>query len=170
MKIRALINQLAEDFPNLTYLESTKFFWSPKDQTIHYSLKDISEGTSEAHWTLLHETGHALLGHTTYQTDFELLKLEAAAWQEAGRLGVRYGITISNNHIQDCLDTYRDWLHARSTCPACGAAGVQDASRLYACNNCAQHWRVSAARFCRPYRRRTSAKQKETGITRPLFD
>ncbi len=105
-------------------------------------------------WSLLHETGHALLGHHSYKADFELLKLELAAWERARQIGQEVDVDIDENHIQDCLDTYRDWLYKRSICPSCGTKCLQqDDFTHYSCFNCRAVWRVSASRFARSYRR-----------------
>jgi hypothetical protein len=60
-------------------------------------------------------------------------------------------VIIDEEHIQNCLDTYRDWLHKRSTCPRCDSHGLQT-SEQYKCYNCRAVWRVGNERFCRAYR------------------
>ncbi len=151
MRIAAptLLEQLQADFSEVQFVAGEQFFWSPKDQTVFY---DANKTNQAAHWALLHELSHGLLGHTTYKTDFELLQLEVAAWHKAEALAASYSLKIDENHIQDCLDTYRDWLHARSECPACTEHGLQTNSTTYTCLNCHTEWKVSSARFCRPYR------------------
>lgn len=141
--------KLSHDFPAITIQAGTQFYWSPKDHTVFY---DENKTTESASWALLHELSHGVLGHTSYKTDFELLKLEVAAWQKAKELAAQYDITIAEDHIQDCLDTYRDWLHARSECPACTEHGLQKNATTYSCLNCHTNWHVSSERFCRPYR------------------
>lgn len=151
---KQLVKKLASDYPDMRFVSGNRFYWSPKDRTIYYAVNTSDKAAS---WALLHELCHGLLGHQNYRTDFELLKLEVAAWQEATTLAKKYDIVIEEDHIQDCLDTYRDWLHARSTCPACTEHGLQQSeggdSRTYVCINCNNTWRVSSQRFCRPYRR-----------------
>lgn len=111
-----------------------------------------AECASRDEWALLHEVSHALLGHQTYHTDVELLQLEVAAWARAEQLAADFDIHIEADHIQDCLDTYRDWLHGRSICPTCTTRSLQQSDHHYRCHNCHTSWRVSASRFCRPYR------------------
>ena len=147
-----LIDSLIKDFPKLHFVASDTFYWSPKDQSVHY--KDLTD--EESSWKLLHETAHGVLGHSNYHTDFGLLNLEAQAWHTATELAQRYDIIIDQDHIEDCLDSYRDWLHARSTCPTCHAISLQNDPITYQCSNCDATWQVSRSRFCRPYRRRTS--------------
>ena len=148
--MKALIKKLQNDFPAITFVASTKFYWSPQDQAVYY---DKSKNNDTATWALIHELCHGILGHKTYKTDFELLKLEVSAWDSAKELANNYKITIDEDHIQDCLDTYRDWLHARSKCPTCGEHGIQGTDSKYECINCHTVWKVSSERFCRPYRR-----------------
>jgi len=144
-----LISRLQVDFPALTFAIDTTAHWSPQTMSVHYADGDDNETL----WGTLHELGHALLGHQDYTTDLSLLEKEVSAWSKAELIASNYGIVISPDHIQDCLDTYRNWLHKRSTCPQCQAQGIQDATKRYSCLNCRTTWDVSDARFCRPYRR-----------------
>ena len=147
-----LVRKLQHDFPELSFVEAEIASWSAGAQQVTYKK---GSGASDL-WTILHELGHGLLGHTNYESDVILLRKEVAAWEKAYELGQTYGVDIDKNHVQNCLDTYRDWLHKRSTCPACGQHGVQLASALYRCLNCPSTWKVTSARFCRPYRRAAS--------------
>ena len=146
-----LLKSLTADYPDLQFVQSDKFYWSPQDKTVYYMASRKGDKTAE--WALLHELSHGILGHTNYKTDIMLLRLEVAAWANAQEIAKNYNILIDDNHIQDCLDTYRDWLHARSKCPTCGDHGLQSSSGDYECINCAGLWHVSGQRFCRPYRR-----------------
>lgn len=146
-----LLTKLKNDFPGLVFAPGEIFSWSSKDQTVIYA-QETSESSTPT-WSLLHEVGHALLEHQSYASDFELVKLEAAAWEKATILAQDYGIIIDPEHIQDCLDTYRDWLHQRSACPTCKTTSLQRNMTIYCCYNCNTEWRVSRTRVCRPYRR-----------------
>ncbi len=150
MTLQELVTILQRENPHLHLAASDTFFWSPADKTVHY---DSSSKGKEALWSLLHETGHALLGHTHYYSDVELVQMEVSAWEKAKDIGQAHKITINEDHIQDCLDSYRDWLYKRSLCPDCHLSGVQVASRVYVCIFCQKKWRVSTERFCRPYRK-----------------
>lgn len=150
--MKSLLNRLEVDYPNINFIEGDTFYWSPKDQAVTYTEQSTQPDISD--WSLLHEVSHALLGHSQYKSDFELVQLETEAWQYARKLADKYGIKISPDHIQDCLDTYRDWLHRRSTCPDCGIVSIQEDPSTYRCLNCKAAWQVSSSRFCRPYRRR----------------
>ncbi len=155
-----ILDQLKEIAPEVIFEASDSFYWSPKTQTVTYNKASLAD--PEGLWSLLHEASHGLLGHTIYKTDFELLTLEVAAWEHAKQLGVKLGIVLDENYIQDCLDTYRDWLHRRSTCPTCGSVGLQHSTSDYMCHNCNSVWHVSEARFCRPYRRKYAATKEKS--------
>lgn len=145
-----LIKRLEAQFPKLIFKSGKQFYWSAETGEIFY--KTSAKGEA-ARWSLLHETGHALLGHNNYHSDVELLRLEVDAWQMARRLAKDAGIKINEDHIEDCLDTYRDWLYKRSICPNCTAKCLQQGDfSHYRCFNCHKVWRVSASRFCRAYR------------------
>jgi hypothetical protein len=145
-----LIAKLQASFPDLHFTPGPQFSWSPETGEIFY--KAASTGKTAA-WSLLHETGHALLGHQNYQADFELIRLEIAAWERARQLAADLKLTIDEGHIQDCLDTYRDWLYKRSICPDCRTKCLQQGDFVhYRCFNCHKVWRVSSSRFARAYR------------------
>lgn len=144
-----LLKSLTLAYPSLSFKKGTHFYWSPREQVVYYA---PIKNTTDA-WTLLHEVSHGILQHTTYTSDFELLQLELAAWERAKKLGLEHAITIDPNHIEDCLDTYRDWLHKRSLCPTCNVKSLQINNESYGCLNCNTTWHVSASRLCRPYRR-----------------
>src|SRR5665213_2101031 len=152
-----LIARLRAEFPKLNFTSGKQFYWSPETEEIFYKAEARGQ---RAVWSLLHETGHALLGHRSYKADFELLKLEVAAWERARGLAGDLGLTIDEDHIQDCLDTYRDWLYKRSICPNCTTKCLQQGDFVhYRCFNCHATWRVTASRFCRAYRRRKDIPQ-----------
>lgn len=152
-----LLADLKKHFPNLNFTAGEQFYWSPKTDKIFYAID--GENDERDSWSLLHETGHALLGHTTFKTDFELLKLEVEAWQKAQELAPDFGLKIDPNHIEDCLDSYRDWLHKRSLCPTCNTVSLQeDSGTKYRCHNCHTTWTVTKNRFCRAYRSTSNTK------------
>lgn len=141
--ISSLVSKLRRDFAQFQFLAGNDFYWSPTDTTVYY-IADSSDATS-----LLHETAHAMLGHIHYAKDVTLLEMERAAWTYASaQLGPTYGVRIDDSAIEDALDTYRDWLHARSTCPNCHATGLQTSKHHYSCLACHEKWRVNDARIC----------------------
>lgn len=144
--------------PDIRLSPGKTFYWSPKTNEVFYDESRFL--TDEGQWALLHELAHAQLGHTIYDNDAALLALEVEAWEKALRTAETLGIQIDPDHIQDCLDTYRDWLYARSTCPTCKLNSLQTEPTTYMCLNCRTVWSVSRSRFCRPYR--MQAKHKNT--------
>lgn len=145
-----LIQQLKAAHPEVTFTEADSFAWAPQQQTIFYNV-----ALPNADALLLHELSHALLDHRSYRRDVELIAMETAAWDKAAEYATRHNesspetaLTISDDVIQDHLDTYRDWLHARSTCPQCSANGYQTDTFHYTCPACTHTWRVNEARLC----------------------
>lgn len=146
----SLLQKLEADFPDINFETSDEFRWSPSAHTVYYS----SENPDTA--TLLHETAHALLDHTGYEHDIDLIHLERDAWNKTVELGKKYELSIDTETVETALDTYRDWLHARSLCPSCHQNGVQTAENAYTCVICGQKWTVNDARSCGLKRRRTN--------------
>ncbi len=126
---KVFVDQLKKDYPNLKFKEGKQEHWSPKTGIITYNPAHPCYG-------VLHELAHATLKHANYHADFELLKLESEAWELASKIGKTYGVKIDDDHIQNCLDTYRDWLHKRSSCPSCDTHVLQKNSGHYHCFNC----------------------------------
>lgn len=143
-----LATKLANDYKQFKFIAGKTAMYSASDNTITYR----KNGSKKDDWTLLHELAHGVLNHNSYSTDFELLKLESQAWHKAKEIGKKYDIKISEDHIQNCLDTYRDWLHRRSACPTCNLRSVQINPTTYKCLNCKTEWKVKSDRFVRPYR------------------
>jgi len=147
-----LVERLGKDHPHLNFIAAESFYWCPETTEVFYDQTRADEVSSS--WSLLHETSHALLEHESYKADVELLHLEVAAWSHALSIAATYKIQIEDEYVQDCLDTYRDWLYRRSVCPGCGTQCLQtDDSNHYCCYNCHTRWHVSPSRFCRAYRR-----------------
>lgn len=155
--MESTLNNLRKLFPSLQFTAGKSFSWSPETGEIFY---DGSRKGQKPIWSLLHETGHALLGHRSYQADFELIRLEVAAWEKAKEIATKLNVAIDEDHIQDCLDTYRDWLYKRSVCPTCSTKALQQEDYAhYRCFNCHTTWRVTPSRFCRAYRATRNIKK-----------
>lgn len=137
-----LLQQLRSSFPDIMFASGDDFRWSPSTKTVYYP------AGSTAIATLLHETAHASLNHTGYENDIDLIHLERDAWGTTVELGKRFGVVIDNETVEEALDTYRDWLHARSLCPSCHQNGVQTSENTYTCVLCSQEWSVNDARSC----------------------
>lgn len=141
----SLVDSLRKDFPHVRFLSSDDYYWSAHDGTVHYG--DLGLPHSDS--LLLHETAHSLLQHANYDRDITLIKMEREAWEYArNTLAPRYRITIDEGMAEDMIDTYRDWLHARSTCPHCKMTGLQTTGSTYRCLGCDRAWRVNEARRC----------------------
>lgn len=146
-----LIGELSKKYPKIKFEESDKFYWSPSTEIVFYNSN--SKDLESSKWALLHEVGHALLKHKDYDQDFKLLRMEVLAWEKAKKIAINFAQNIDENHIQDCLDTYRDWIYKRSLCPKCSTISLQNKTdNKYRCFNCSSVWQVSSSKFCRPYR------------------
>lgn len=142
--MKKLLDHLTQDFPAVTFVAGDDFEWQPKENSVIY---DLSDPSFEAR--LLHELGHAQLHHEQYERDIDLIAMERDAWQHARmELGPKYGVAVSGDTIHNDMDTYRDWLHERSTCPKCSSSGIETKKLLYRCVTCAHQWRVNEARTC----------------------
>ena len=139
----SLLDKLKTDNPQFTFITGDTFLWIPETHTVFYD-----ESAPDGDALLLHEVSHGLLDHQEYKRDVELLAIEAAAWEKAKQLAKEYSYTLSEAVAEDHLDTYRDWLHARSTCPECTATGYQSGNEVYSCPACTMQWRVNEARVC----------------------
>lgn len=148
------VARLVEDFPNITFVSGQNFMWSPEANTVTYTQVDNHD---TFYYSLLHEVGHALEAHTDYNSDLDLIKLERSAWSKAKAMSAVYGIEINENHIENCLDSYRDWLLARAKCPDCAVLGLQNQGSLdYSCVNCLATWKVPKTVECIVRRHKTS--------------
>lgn len=139
--------KLATDFPAINFVYGDDFHWSLDRNTITHP--EISSEDDLA--LLLHEVGHASLGHSEYLRDIELISMERQAWEFAvDELALRYQLELSMGAdvVQDALDSYRDWLHARSSCPDCEAIGIEESVGSYKCLICQSKWVVNEARTC----------------------
>ena len=150
-KKNRLLDRLRVDNPAIQFIASDHFSWSAETRSICYSSTD--ETTDSFEYSLIHELAHSLLKHTIFRNDIELIGMERDAWDTAVAHGERYGVTIPTEHIEKCMDSYRDWLHARSLCPHCHQCGVQVAKTSYRCIFCDSAWRVPESRLCRVQRR-----------------
>lgn len=141
---------IKSELPSIVFTAGNQFYWAPKTNQVYF---DKQASGNIAIWSLLHEASHAKLHHASYKSDYELVSLEVEAWEEAKNIAKKFKIKIDQNHIEDCLDTYRDWLAKRSACPVCGIRTLQQTNLInYRCYNCHSQWKVTPSRFCRPYR------------------
>jgi len=139
----SLLKQLKSNYPQLSFKKGDHFLWSPSENAVYYCDKIRNQSI-----LLLHELSHALLGHTSYESDIQLITMEREAWDYAIKLAPSYNIEAPSQVIESTLDSYRDWLHDRSTCPNCTATGLQVNKHSYQCPACNHQWRVNEARTC----------------------
>ena len=149
----SLLSNLRASYSSIHFTPDSEFRWSPSEQTVFYAENEVA-----ADALLLHELGHALSNHREYNRDVELVTMETEAWEAAQRIAEQEHVTIDTSVIEDHLDTYRDWLHARSVCPHCQSNGHQTGSDTYQCPACLQRWRVNEARHCQLRRYKTNTK------------
>lgn len=136
-----LLARLVDRFPEVNFIEGADFKWEPSSKTIFWASSEHFEAQ------ILHEIGHFLAGHFDFKMDIDLLKMELEAWEKAKIIAREYGVRISQNLIEDHLDTYRDWLHRRSLCPNCQINGFQMKNCDYRCPACESEWRANSAKF-----------------------
>lgn len=150
-------NKLRQAYPQFCFQEADFCLWRSSEQTIYYAkpsnITDV--------WDIFHELGHALLQHSFYSHDVSLLRLEAEAWATAKSTAIKHEELISDDYVQESLDTYRQWLNERSSCPECSTTGVQTKKNTYSCYNCRCSWRVPLSRMCITRRYRTVLESEE---------
>lgn len=152
-KEQAFLELLISDYPEFRFCFNKKRF-SFRENTIFI-------GPPQPFFALqtLHELGHAICGHKDYTTHISRLKIESEAWQTAKTVLEKYqnqakalqkdpqtatagsNLTAilpewSDDYMEDCLDTYRDWLHAKSKCKKCGQTRYQTKDGKYHCPYC----------------------------------
>lgn len=136
-----LVAQLKKDYPDFIFKSGSRFAFRPP--------KTIIIGPYEGKNTpllLFHELGHALSKKYSYNLSVERLKIESLAWQ-AGKTAY-LACQKSGNYpnlppwnetfVEDNLDTYRNWLHQKSTCKSCGLTMYQSKDKTWSCPYCNQ--------------------------------
>jgi hypothetical protein len=144
-KITSLLKNLENnpELAGISFSQGDEFRWDHTSKTVFYLSTDPDVASY-----LLHEAGHAALSHQDYPDDINLVAMERAAWDKATALGKQYTVALSDHIIEDALDSYRNWLHSRSTCPSCGSTGIQTSYQAYECLACHTRWKVNEARSC----------------------
>lgn len=139
------LNTLIAENLEFGFKPGKSFFWQSQTKTVFYlPIKNYDDFSY-----LLHETAHAQLEHSQFKSDVNLIEIEVEAWQLAEQIAKRYDFAINTELIEDCLDSYREWLHKRSLCPNCNQNGLQTNQNTYNCFNCRCNWSVNDAMFCR---------------------
>ena len=130
--LKTLIAKIRNDYPALVIESGERAQFTPPNKLFYAPNTTPLE--------LLHELGHYLTKHHSYNSDIELVRIESEAWEQAHDLCAKYQVKWDDDVAQDHLDTYRDWLHATSLCKNCNLAGYQDAAGLYHCALCGAKW------------------------------
>lgn len=149
-------SQLKSMYPAIEFAPGDTFSYSHGNSTVTYPIDSVKN--TQFFYSLLHELGHAELSHNNFTNDLELVKLERDAWEKSKDIGQKIGIEIDPEHIEKCMDSYRDWLYARSLCPNCHQCGIQSARTAYSCPFCRNRWVVSQSRLCKVTRRSAHKK------------
>ena len=132
---------LIERFPELTFIPGNYFMWSPYHKVIIYDSNRIDENNGRL--ALLHEIGHARLGHRIYRYDIQLITMEMDAWDVARELAPQHGVKIDEEQIAQTIEGYDEWLTKRSTCPDCNNFSLQRGRDSYGCFACGAKWTVN---------------------------
>jgi hypothetical protein len=130
-----------KNFPDYKFIAGRFFMWSPRNRTITYDPKRLK--TNNGRIAVLHEIGHASLGHRHYKYDMQLLKMEMDAWDFVRHTAPGFGIKIDEEHITRCIASYDQWLSKRATCPDCQAFSLQKDRFNFGCFSCGSKWQVN---------------------------
>lgn len=130
MELQLLTEKLKKDYPDLRFKEGRKFAFRPPRTIV------VGPEEPDAELLLLHEVGHAISGHRDFDVDIKRLKMEVEAWEKARDLASNYGVEFNEGVMEGELDTYRDWLHQKSRCPACGLTRFETPDGQYHCPRC----------------------------------
>lgn len=128
------VQRLKKDYSEYRFREGGRFAFRTPSTIIYEDCG--GRGENGCRLQLLHELGHAILGHREFWTDVERIKIERAAWEKARELAEQYNIYYDEEFVEEKLDSYRDWLHKRSQCPRCKATRFQTRGGDYHCPNC----------------------------------
>lgn len=143
-----LLNKVISEYPDISFVEGEYFSWNHDKNSISYN-----KNSESAVADLLHELGHIESDHINYSSDMSLLKKELEAWDNAKEIAEKFSISISENYINECIESYRLWIHKRSLCPKCFQNGLEISEKNYRCINCDHKWKVSSSQDSRVYKK-----------------
>lgn len=126
----AFLHSIESAYPDFVFKKGKKFLFRPK-KTVFY-LKE----NDHFPLLLLHELAHALLGHFSYQTSLERLKIERDAWNKTRSLCEEHSIPFDESFVEAELNSYRDWLHQKTLCKTCGLTCVEVSPESLFCPFC----------------------------------
>ena len=122
--------KIKSDFPDFRFIDGGKFSFHPPKTII------VGPEEPEDSLLLLHELGHALSGHKSFNTSARRIKMEREAWDKAKELASIYEVVFDEDIVENELDTYRDWLHKKSCCKKCGLTMYQTPDGSFHCPRC----------------------------------
>lgn len=123
-----VLSRLRVDYPELCFIVGKRDAFRPP--------KTIIVDPNGSSLSLLHEVGHALCHHRTFNTAIQRLKMEREAWEKARELCRKYEVLFDDDFVEDELDSYRNWVEKKSRCPICGLARFQSLDGNYFCPKC----------------------------------
>lgn len=133
-------HELLTAFPEQTFAAGNDFVYDSADDIVYYDSDNLHSDTGRL--SLLHEIAHARLAHFHYTSDLELFIMETKAWALTRQLADQYAVAIDDDYIDDCLQSYANWLEQRATCPLCDNFSLQQGHSTYRCFRCGTRWRV----------------------------
>ena len=142
---------LLQSFSDQKFIAGGFFMWSPATKTITFDPSRLESETGKI--ALLHELGHARLGHRLYKYDMELLQMEMDAWDVVRELAPQYGLIVDEAHIANCISSYDAWLSKRAACPHCDNFSLQAGRDQYSCFLCGTKWLVNWRKDRRVHRK-----------------
>ena len=134
-----------------TFLPAAHFSYDAADEVINYFPQALK--TNSGKIALLHEISHCELGHFHYVSDLQLYAMEIDAWLLTRKLAKKFNIPVEEDYIDECIESYNQWIEKRGTCPRCSTFCAQKTEVEFECYNCLTCWRVSADPQVRTQRR-----------------
>lgn len=128
-------------YPEQRFLPAGYFAYDASEDVINYDPGLL--GMADGKLALLHEISHAILGHFHYRFDFELYAMEMDAWNMTKSLAQKHKVRINEAYINECMDSYDEWLTKRGTCPRCNEFNIQNQPNQFSCLRCQTRWKVS---------------------------
>lgn len=133
--------ELISAYSQYRFLPAGFFSYDAADEVINYDPDRLHKPIGKI--SLLHEISHCELGHFHYRFDIELLMMEVAAWHYTKKLAKIHGLKLDNVYIQDCIESYDNWVNQRGTCPVCNNFCIEQQENIFDCFVCNTRWQVS---------------------------
>ena len=132
------LQKIKSDFPKFRFVAGARFsFRPPRTIVVPDEEDEARDDSGDTSLLLLHEMGHAIMGHRDFKTEVGRLKMEVEAWEKARELCDKYGVVFDEELVETELDSYRNYLHQKSRCPLCGLTRFQTPDGEFYCPKCA---------------------------------